>query len=362
VVDFSGETADPDSSGMIERLHEPQNLEMPFGSLAEWIIPTERFYVRSHFAVPALDPTTFKLTVDGHVDNRLELTLDDVKQMPATTAPLTLECAGNGRAFLTPAASGLQWGHGAVGNAVWTGVPLADLLDRAGVRPGATDVVLVGADEGIVADPATPAPIAFDRSLPLAKATRPEVTIAYQMNGADLTPAHGYPLRAVVGGWYGMASVKWLTRVVVTDRPHSGFFQTLDYSVWERREGHATLVPVGAVQPKAAIARPGPNEVVKAGRPCVISGAAWAGESKVAKVELSTDGGRTWVAARLAGEAKSFCWVMWTYEWMVPETRGPVTLLARCTDQTGATQPTTRDPDRRTYMINHLIPVEVLVR
>src|SRR5262249_33068744 len=204
------------------------------------------------------------------------------------TTPLTLECAGNGRVFLTPQARGLQWGHGAVGNADWTGVPLAALLDRAKPKPGAVDVVLVGADTGTVADPATPGPIHFDRSLPLAKAMKPEVMVAYQMNGEDLTPGHGFPVRAVVGGWYGMASVKWLTRVVVIDRPHAGFWQTLEYSYFDRRNGLPVVTPVGAVQPKAAIARPGLNEVVPAGKPYTVFGAAWAGEAQRAKGEGTT--------------------------------------------------------------------------
>ncbi|MDB5307534.1 MAG: sulfite oxidase [Gemmataceae bacterium] len=350
-------------NGMIVRQHRPENLEMPFGSLADWKVPTERFYVRSHFAVPAVDPKTFKLVVEGHVENRLELSLDEVKKLAPVTTPLTLECAGNGRVFLVPAARGLQWGHGGVGTADWTGVPLAAVLDRAKPRPGAAEVVLVGADRGAVADPATPGPIHFSFSQTYAKARRPEALLAWGMNGEDLTPAHGFPLRAVVGGWYGMAAVKWLTRIVVVDRPYGGYFQTLDYAYFVRPIGEEPeLVPVREIQPKAVIARPGLNEVVPAGKAYTIFGAAWAGENKVARVELSTDGGKTWAAAHLDGTQKPFCWVLWRYEWTAPVEKGPVNLLARCTDEKGTTQPAERDPDRRSYMINHLIPVSVLVR
>lgn len=349
-------------NGMIVRMHEPQNLEMPFGSLSEWKVPNDRFYVRSHFAVPKVDPATYKLTVEGHVEAPFTLSLDELKKLPPVTAPLTLECAGNSRVLLVPQARGLQWGNGAVGNADWTGVPLAALLERAKPKAGAVDVVLVGADSGTIADPATPGAIHFDRSLPLAKATRPEVLVAYGMNGEELPVSHGFPVRAVVGGWYGMASVKWLTRIVVIDRPHAGFWQTLDYSYFDRKDGVPVVTPLTVTQPKAAIARPGLNEVVPAGKPYTVFGAAWSGEAKVAKVEVSADGGKAWAPAQLVGEVKPYCWVTWRFEWKAPDAKGPVKLVARCTDESGATQPDARDPHRRSYMINHLVPIDVQVR
>jgi DMSO/TMAO reductase YedYZ molybdopterin-dependent catalytic subunit len=290
------------------------------------------------------------------------LTLEDLRALPAVTRPITLECAGNGRVFLTPPAQGLQWSHGGVSNAEWTGVPLAAVLEKAKVKPGAVEVVLVGADSGVVANPPSPGAIHFDRGLPLEKAQQPEVLLAYQMNGEDLPAPHGAPLRAVVGGWYGMASVKWLTRIVVTAKPHAGFFQTLDYSYFERKNGLPELVPVSAVQPKAAIARPALHEAVPPGQPYKVHGAAWAGERKLARVEVSTDGGKTWEAATLTGEEKPFCWRTWEYAWTVPTEKGVAKLLARATAADGTTQPEKRDPDRRTYMINHLVPVEVVVR
>ena len=231
------------------------------------------------------------------------------------------------------------------------------------MKRGAVDVILVGADQGaITADPATPGAIHFERSLPLAKATKPEVLLAYKQNGADLTPSHGAPVRAVVGGWYGMASVKWLTKVIVTDRPHAGYWQTFDYAYYERdRAGLPVVTPVTKVQPKASIARPTVAEVVPAGKPYRVFGAAWAGESAVAKVDLSTDGGRTWSPAKLTEDEKPFCWRTWEFTW-TPSARGPARLVAKATDAAGGTQPEKRDPDRRSYMINHLVPVEGLVR
>ena len=239
---------------------------------------------------------------------------------------------------------------------------LGAVLERAKVKTGAVDVVLIGKDTGTIAEPATPGAIAFDRSVPLAKAIRDECILAVWMNGEPLTASHTAPVRAVIGGWYGMASVKWLTEIRVTDRPYSGFFQTLDYSYWVRKPNERPeLVPVTAVQPKAIIVRPGLNESVAVGKEVIVSGKAWAGEKKVAKVEFSSDDGKTWVAGKLAGEDQEYSWRDWTAAWK-PAERGPARLLARCTDESGNTQPEKRDPDRRTYMINHLVPIEVIVK
>jgi DMSO/TMAO reductase YedYZ molybdopterin-dependent catalytic subunit len=355
---------EPARPGLTVRQSEPRNLESPFAEFNSFVTPTDQFFIRSHFAAPPVDPTTHRIKVEGAVENPFELTLADLKAFPAETNPLTLECAGNGRVFLAPAARGLQWQFGAVGTAEWTGTRLSAILEKARVKPSAVEVVLVGADTGaITADPPTPGVIHFDRGLPIAKAKQPEVLIAHAMNGDPLPPFHGGPVRAVVGGWYGMASVKWLTRIVVVERPHGGYWQTFDYSYFERESGGLPNVkPVTAIEPKAQIARPQVGEVVPAGKPFTVRGYAWAGESTVRKVELSGDGGKTWLAAKLTGEEKPFCWRAWEFAWDVPNTVGLAKLVARCTDASGRSQPEKRDPDRRTYMINHLVPVEVVVR
>jgi hypothetical protein len=242
----------------------------------------------------------------------------------------------------------------------WTGVPLGAILERAKVKPGAVDVVLMGADRGAIAEPATPGAIHYDRGIPLAKAKRDETLLAWAMNDAPLTPAHGAPLRALVGGWYGMASVKWLTRIVVTDKPHNGFWQTFDYSVWDRAGASPQLVPVTAIQPKAVITSHGPGDAMETGKPQTIKGLAWAGERGVKKVEVSTDGGKTWTTATHAAGAP-LVWTPWTAQ-VTPSAKGVMPLVARCTDDRGNTQPEKRDTDRRTYMINHLVPTEVTVK
>jgi DMSO/TMAO reductase YedYZ molybdopterin-dependent catalytic subunit len=346
---------------LIEREADPINLEFPFTSLDSFLTPNELFYIRNHFAQPKLDIKTWRLQVVGAVKKPLTLMFDDLQAMKASTLPVTLECAGNGRAFLDPKTRGVQWQLGAVSTADWTGVPLAAVLDRAGVAPGAVDVVLEGADQGEVKnEPKPTGALHFARGLPLAKAQKPEVLLAYQMNGAALSAAHGFPLRAIVGGWYGVASVKWLTRIVVFDRPFHGYDQTTDYAIWERRDGLPTLTPIGAMEVKASIARPAAGDKVPAEKPCRIHGAAWAGEEAVAKVEVSVDGGASWQTARLLDKPQPLAWCRWEHIWQTPAT-GKQTLMARATDQRGRVQPLKRDPDRRNYMISHVVPVEMNV-
>jgi len=358
-----GEATAPAGAGLIMRQREPENLEFAFSTLDKFIVPNERFYVRNHFAVPKLDAGSWRLKVEGAVEHPLELSLEDLIKMTARTQIMTFECAGNSRVFLMPKAKGVLWESGAIGNAEWTGVPLAAVLERAGVRTGAVEVVLEGADTGSIdEDPKSPGPIHFARSLSLAKAQKQDVLLAYRMNGLELPRAHGFPLRAVVGGWYGMASVKWLTRVVVTDRPFHGYFQSLDYTIFERRDGMPTLTPITEMQVKAAIARPAFQEVVSAKSTYRVHGAAWTGDSEVVKVEVSTDAGQTWSMARLLDKAVPNAWRLWDYEWHTPERPGRQTLMARATDKHGHTQPLQRDADRRGYLISHVLPVVVEVR
>lgn len=360
----TAKAAEP-APALITRMYEPRNLETPVGSLApegKLTTPTDSFYVRSHFAMPKIDMATWKLKVEGHVEKPQEFTLKELGQLSQSTKTITLECAGNGRVFLTPAGRGLQWGFGGVGTADWGGVALAEILQRAIPKAGAVEVILVGADAGAVnSDPASPGPISFDRSIPLEKAMKPETLLASKMNGQPLTPSHGYPLRAVVGGYFGMAAVKWLTRIIVVEKPYNGFFQTLDYSLFERRNGLPSLKPLAQIQPKAIITSHESGQTIPAGKAISLHGLAWSGERAVAKVEISTDGGATWTAAELPEkQANEFAWVRWRYEWKDPKL-GMARVVARCTDVAGSTQPEKRDPDRRTYAINHWVPIEMTV-
>ena len=348
--------------GKIVRGEQPLNLEMPFEKLDGFITPTEAFYVRTHFPIPKIDKNKWRLRVEGEVKKPFELGYDELLKLESIEIPVTLECAGNNRNFLEPKAKGVQWGLGAVGNAEWTGVPLSILLDRAGVNSDAGEVILEGADGGKLEDPKSPAgELRFARSIPLTKA-REDVLLAYKMNEVDLPAQHGFPLRAIVPGWYAMASIKWLKRIIVTNKPFNGYYQTLDYAYWKRRGEIADLVPLSEIAIKAEIARPAEGEIISANSKVRIHGAAWTGDGEIVKVEISTNGGASWDKAKLIGESKPNAWRLWEYEWKTPACSGKQTLIARATDSGGRIQPVEHDPDRGTYMINHLLPITVEVR
>ena len=351
-------------AGLIVRERNPENLEFPFSALNSFITSSEQFFVRSHFAVPKLDLDGWRLSIEGRVEKQCEISYEELLSMPSRTVTMTLECAGNSRIFLSPKVGGLQWELGAVSNAEWTGVPLAAVLKRAGIRAGAMEVVLEGADNGVITkEPVSPGKIHYARSLPLAKALMPEVILAYRMNEEPLSPSHGFPLRAIVPGWYGMASVKWLTRIIVTDTSFRGYFQTSDYTFWEQRdELPVQLLPVSEVEVKAEIARPAWHEIIPADTIYRVYGAAWTGESEVSGVELSTDGGARWEQAQLLGESVPYAWRFWEYYWRTPGEPGTHILMARATDVRGDVQPMQRDTHRGSYIISHVQPIEVEVR
>jgi DMSO/TMAO reductase YedYZ molybdopterin-dependent catalytic subunit len=356
-----GEDSQTLIGGKIVRSEDPLNLEMPFSSLDQFITPTKAFYVRTHFPIPKIDKNDWRLRVEGEVENPLELRYDDLLKMETRTIPVTLECAGNNRIFLEPKVKGVQWGLGAVGTAKWTGVPLSILLDRAGVKREAREVILEGADGGVLEEPKQPSGnVQFARSMPLAKA-REDVLVVYQMNGDELPRQHGFPVRAIVPGWYAMASVKWLQRIIVTDRPFTGYYQTMDYAYWTRRGDIAELVPITEMQIKAEVAWPAEGEIVPANSNVLVHGAAWTSDGEITKVELSTDAGVIWNEANLIDKPVRNAWRRWEFKWQTPSKPGKQTLVARATDSYGRRQPIERDPDRGTYMINHLLPIEVEV-
>ncbi len=347
---------------MIIREKEPANLEMPFGELDSWLTPNDRFYIRSHSPVPKIDLVSWELRVEGAVTSPLALTHDDLRALPQTTLPATLECAGNGRVFLVPKVKGTQWELGAVGNAEWTGVLLGEVLRKAGVQESAVEVVLEGADSGAISEAPKPAgKIHYARGVPLGKALD-GVLLALEMNGEPLTPAHGFPLRAIVPGWFGMAAVKWLQRIIVIKQPYNGYYQTVDYAFWQQDTAGPRLVPITEMQVKASIARPGINDVVAAGSTYLVEGAAWTADAEIVRVELSTDGGGSWLDASLGKEKAPNCWQRWEWKWHVPSQPGRCVLLARATDSRGRTQPLERDLNRGTYEINHCLPIEVEIR
>jgi len=353
---------EPSPAGLIIRQKEPRNLETPFDRLDGYLTPTEMFYIRSHFPTPNLDRAAYRLHVDGAVRHPFVLSYDELRAMPSETRVATLECAGNSRVFLVPQVPGAQWELGAAGNAEWTGVPLRALLERAGLADDACEIVLEGADRGTPKEEPRPAdPILYVWSVPCAKALQPEVLVAYQMNGRELTPDHGFPVRALVPGHYGMASVKWLTRIMAVREPLQGYWQTTDYAYWDTLNGNPVRRALGEMQLKSEIARPRVYEILPANRPYTICGAAWAGETDVAEVSVSTDGGRNWAEAEFLDPARRHAWRRWKLDWRTPNTPGRYTLLSRARDASGVGQPDEHDLKYGTYVINHCLPIEIFV-
>ncbi len=357
--------------GVIVRQWEPRNLEYPLPSLDGAITPTNQFYVRSHFAVPPADAKTWTLTVEGNVYNSKSFTLADLEALGTEEKTVTMECAGNGRIFLVPKPSGLLWETGGVGTAVWKGTPLWKVLEACKPHPSfhypfgeqvlATDVLLRGADRGKLSK--YPARLHYSRGLPMHRAMKQatdaaDVLLATHMNGEPLPPHHGFPLRAIVPGWYGAASVKWLDKITVTNEPDRGFFSTFDYATFQKTPAGEQLVPLTGMAVKSSLARPARGERVKAGSIVTCRGAAWAGERAVKKVEFSADGGATWADAKLVDEPQPLVWTRWRFDWTPPKA-GSYTLMSRATDSEGETQPAEHDPLRRAYMVNFTVPVDV---
>ncbi|MCU1233455.1 MAG: sulfite oxidase-like oxidoreductase [Candidatus Solibacter sp.] len=350
------------SSGLIIRQNEPKNLETPFSDVDSFLTPTELFYIRSHFPVPTIDPGTYQLHIHGAVRNPFYMNYQELRDMPSETRVAVLECAGNSRVFLVPQVDGAQWELGAVGNAEWTGVPLAALLERAGIEGDGFEIVLEGADRGTPKEPPVPpVAISYARSLPRNKAIQQEVLIAYQMNGRDLSPDHGYPVRAIVPGHYGMASVKWLTQIQVVREPFQGYWQTSDYAYWDYLDGRPVRSALGEIKLKSEIARPRVYETLAGNQVCTVFGSAWAGETEVTEIAVSTDGGRSWGEAEFLDPVQRHAWRRWKFDWLTPKQPGKYTLLARAKDAKGGVQPDHHDQNYGSYVITHPLPIEVFV-
>jgi DMSO/TMAO reductase YedYZ molybdopterin-dependent catalytic subunit len=359
---YADNTAQSSAAGMIIRQKEPKNLEAPFDRIDSYLTPAELFYIRSHFPTPDLDRASYQLRIDGAVRRPFALSYEELRGMRSETRVATLECAGNSRVFLVPQVQGAQWELGAVSNAEWTGVPLRTLLERADLSEDACEIVLEGADRGSPKEePVPPHPISYAWGLPRAKAVQPEVLIAYQMNGRDLSPDHGFPVRAIVPGHYGMASVKWLTRIQAVGEPFLGYFQTSDYAYWASMDGKPVRRALGEMQIKSEIARPRVYETLAANRIYTVCGAAWAGETEVTEIAVSSDGGRTWAEAEFLDPVRRHAWRRWTFDWLTPKKPGQYTLLARAKDAGGVLQPHEHDQNYGVYVINHSLPIEVFV-
>jgi DMSO/TMAO reductase YedYZ molybdopterin-dependent catalytic subunit len=340
-------------AGMIVHGAEPLNCETPPASLGGKVTSTAQAYRRCHFQVPLLDEASWRLGVSGMVGQPMRLSMRELSRFPAQTMAITLECAGNDRARFQPPASGVPWGPGAVSTAEWTGPRLADVLRRAGIRPGGREVIFGGADGGMIDEVSHP--VRFERSMPVADAMESDALLAYAMNGRPLPAGHGYPLRLVVPGWYAMASVKWLTDIRVTDEPFSGFFQDAHY-VYERGTARE---PVRLQHVRALITRPGTGQEVARGV-VIVRGVAWSGAAPIGRVDVSVAGG-PWQQARLVGAPEPHGWQEWEFL-AVGLGPGEVAIRARASDMAGREQPERPEWNRLGYGGNFIHEIRVAVR
>ncbi len=339
--------------GMLVHRADPLNCETSIPALIGGVVmPNARFYVRNHFASPIIDASGWRLQVGGLVERRLTLSLPELTRLPSDTRVVTLECAGNGRHTLIPSVEGEPWRFGAVSTAEWTGVPLVEILDRAGVLSTATELLFRGADHGTVENAQE---IHFERSLSVDSARVGDALLAYAMNGEPLPLQHGYPVRLIVPGWYGVASVKWLTDIEATDEPFYGYFQADKYW-YETAQGDRE--PVTLQRVRALISEPSDRDSVPTGS-ITVRGVAWSGAAPIARVELSVDDG-PWQPARLIGERQPHRWQWWELITEVSRA-GPIAIRARATDLAGEMQPDIPPWNRHGYGNNAIQQVRVTV-
>ncbi len=336
----------------------PENSETPLESIQSLVTPNSLFFVRTHFETPTIDLSSWRLRIEGCVERPSEWTWEQLMALPQRSIFATVECAGNGRSFLQPKVDDVPWGAGAIGHAEWTGVPLRRVLEEAGLRPDAREVLFEGCDRGT--EPDHPEPVHFARSLPLAKAMDPDTLLVTRMNGELLSPNHGFPLRLFAPGWYGVCAMKWLRRIEVIDHVFTGYFQSVKYTIQRATPSGRETVPVGPMAVKSELIRPAAGAELGVGTNRLF-GVAWAGEEAVARVEVSTDGGRTWNAADLIGLRAPYSWTLWEYLWEVAQP-GEYSLLARAVSTSGRVQPTQHDPLNGGYLIHHSRPIPVRVR
>jgi sulfane dehydrogenase subunit SoxC len=318
-----------------------RNHGLPLEAMAYDVTPAGLHYLLIHYDIPVVDTGSWRLTIGGLVEREVSLSLDDLRRRPARTLAITLECAGNARAGLEPRPLSQPWGLEAVGTAEWTGVPLRDLLEEAGVRDGATEVLFRGLDRGFEGGLEEGEEQQYERSLPIADALADDLLLAYEMNGQPLPPQHGAPLRLVVPGWYGMASVKWLDRISVLDQPFEGWQHTRSYRF--RQTPDEPGEPVSRILPRSLMIPPGipdffSRERTLAAGPWTVRGRAWSGYGLIERVQVSADGGGSWNDANLAEQPSPWAWRGWEWDWD-PGEPGVYELCCRCTDSAGNEQP-----------------------
>jgi len=342
----------PGKEKLIIRSSRPINLEAPLAELTSYHTPEGSFFVRNNMAEPTIDPAQWTLRVEGEVDQPLVLRLDELRAMPMVTLDALLECAGNGRAFHRPRASGIQWEYGAVGNQSWRGVRLADILARAKPKATARHVAFDGADK-----PPTPQAPDFIRSVPLWKAQEQHTLVALEMGGKSIPHLHGGPVRAIVPGFVGSASSKWLERIMVLPNEFDGFYMKSNYTA-PRADNDKEIYSLQSLEVKSIIVGPADGAKLAPGK-VTVWGWAWAGEGELTGIDVSGDGGQTWTPAAFTGPSGRYAWRKFEFPWDAKP--GAHTLMARASDSFGRVQPATRAHNRLGYRWNviHAVKVDV---
>jgi sulfane dehydrogenase subunit SoxC len=334
-----------------------RNHGMPLEALRYPITPVGLHYLLIHYDVPDVDPDAWRLTVRG--ERELSLSLEELKQRPRVELTVTMECAGNGRARLDPRPVSQPWLLEAVGTARWGGTPLRPLLEEAGVGEGAVEVLFTGLDRGIEGDIEQ----RYQRSLTVEEALRDDVLVAYEMNGGPLPPQHGFPVRLIVPGWYGMTSVKWLAEIDVIDEPFAGYQQTQGYRLRQSEDEEG--VPVQRIVPRSLFVPPGIPEFLTRARTVepgehVLEGRAWSGLAPIEAVEVSSDGGKNWASAELDRDEGRWAWRGWRFRWTAEP--GEHVLCSRARDEAGNEQPLEPPWNVGGYSNNAVQRVAVTVR
>ena len=355
----------PGEDGLILRSYRFIDLETPVEYFNTWLTPVPHFFVRNHMHEPseldATDPQAkeWRLSISGEVEKPMTLSLGELSKIETHSVVNTLECAGNGRSLHRPQVPGIQWGKGAVGTARFSGARLRDVLQRAGVKSSGKHVMFRGLDE--VPGKVPP----FIRSIPIEKALDADTLVATHMNGSSLTKHHGFPARALVPGWIGAASCKWLTEIKVLDAEFVGNFMSPGYRLPNQPVKPGDTVkpedthPVTGLSVKSVISGPIDGAQVKSGK-LAVYGVAWGGEADIAKVEISTDGGATWNLAKLGREQARYAWRLWSFDWRATRP-GDYEIMSRATDTLGRTQPATPEWNPSGYLYNAVDQVRVHV-
>lgn len=334
---------------------EPLNAETPLVALLDELTPAKLVYVRNHFAIPAINERTWSLSVDGMVERHLSLSLKELQAMETRRLNVTLECAGNGRKMMDPLPGGTLWGYGAVSIVQFIGTPLKNVLQKAGLQDEVIEIMFQGGDSGEVAHGRSES---FSRSLPMEVALHPDTLLAWGMNGEPLSPEHGFPLRVVVPGWYGMASVKWLTKISAMNKPFEGYFQNEHY-VYSEDQVAPESAPVRHIQPRALIVQPVNDTGIRRQEEALIEGISWSGYGSIVQVEVSVDGGDRWQEAELGPQRSRYDVQSWQFLW-VPERVGSAVLMCRARDSGGNIQPDGQRWNRLGYGNNG--PQKVMLR